>query len=208
MKYLTSEQVEEFLSTLTKKYHRDEFYDFFLDYLESNHISIYDESEENILEQEVFNLARERGFIGYDIICEVTNIDEFKNKLSEQVRRYGYYIFHFMYEIEDESSISTTAVWEKWNQLPPLGWVGGWCSCGHFYPYTFDMAEMNLDKDEYTRRDDILRPRKITIEEIKKVVFCSDDFFRLYLTDNTIVIVKPYKMDAGLSFKFTNTILD
>lgn len=207
MKYLTSIQVEEFFSTLNKKYYRDEFYNLFLDYLELNHITVDNESDKNSLEQEIFALAKERGFIGYDIICEITDMDKFKNKLSEQIRRYGYYIFHFMYENPVESFISTTAVWEKWNQLPPLGWIGSWCTCGHFYPHTFDMSEMNLVDDQYIRRNDILRPRKITIEEIKKVMFCSDNFFRLYLADDSVVMVKPYKIDAGLIFKFTNNIL-
>ena len=47
MDYITDEQVEEFFSTLTGKYYRDEFYDLFLDYLETNKISIYDEADEN-----------------------------------------------------------------------------------------------------------------------------------------------------------------
>ena len=207
MDYITDEQVEEFFSTLTGKYYRDEFYDLFLDYLETNKISIYDEADENVIEQKVFAIAKERGFIGYDIITKVTDMDEFKDKLSEQIRRYGYYIFHFMYELPEEMDISTSAVWEKWNQLPPLGWVGGWCNCGHFYPYTFDMGEMDLDNDEYTRREDIRRPRKIVIDEIEKVVFCSDNFFRIYLKDNSVIMAKPYKMDSGLPFKFTKDIL-
>ena len=160
-----------------------------------------------ILEQEIFEIAKQRGFIGYDIICEITDIDEFKTKLTEQIHYYGYYIFHFMYELPDEEGISTSAVWEKWNQLPPLGWIGGWCNCGHFYPHTFEIGEMNLDEDKYTKRDDILRPRKIYIEDIEKVVFCSDNFFRIYLNDGNIIMVKPYKFDNGLPFKFTKNFL-
>lgn len=207
MEHITQEQLEEFFSSLNGKYFRDEFYNRLLDYLETNGIHIYDEREENELEQEVFEIAKSRGFIGYDIICEVTDMDVFKDKISEQVRRYGYYIFHFMYELSDENEISTSAVWEKWNQVPPLGWFGGWCVCGHFYPYTLDLAEMEPEENEYVKNDGIPKPQKIYLNDIDRVVFCSDNFFRIYLKDSTIILAKAYKFDAGLAFKFTNTIL-
>lgn len=208
MKYITEEQIEDFFSSLNRKYFRDEFYNLFIDYLENNNIQIYNEEEEDDLEQEVFKIAETKGYIGYDIICEITDMNIFKNKISEQVRRYGYYIFHFAYELPEENSISTSAVWKKWNQLPPLGWFGSWCNCGHFYPQTLDLSEQEPENDDYIRRKDIPRPRKVDIDEIEKVVFCSDNFFRLYLEDKTVLIVKPYKFDAGLTFKFTNNVLE
>lgn len=207
MKYLTKQQVENFLSTVTKKYHKDEFYDLFLDYLKAEDIFISDKKEEDKLEQEIFQIAKERGLIGYDIIAEVTDMDEFKDIISKHTQRYGYYIFHFMFEREDENDISVSAMWEKWNQMPPLGWIGGWCKCGHFFPYTFDVGEMDVENQVYTPRFKDDKPLKIDLNDVEKVVFCTDGYFRIYVKKVGVIMVKPYKFDNGLGFKFVKNIL-
>ena len=130
---MTAEQIKDFLSTLDKKCHRDDFYNLFLDYAEEHDIEFDDDEEEGAAEQEAFKLAKERGFIGYDTVQTITDMEIFKEKMTALSKRNGYVLYHFFYEIDKD--ISMTAFWEKWFNVPPRGWFGGWCSCGKFFPY-------------------------------------------------------------------------
>ena len=206
MEYITNEQLEDFLSTITKKLHRDAFYDLFLDYLENNHINIYDENAESKLEQEVYQIAVERNLIGYNVICELNDIKKFVDIMVKITKRNQYNLFHLIHETDD-SAMSTTAFWEKWNQVPPLGWLGGWCSCGEFFPLTFDMGEMNLEEDSYQRLFEGFRPKKIKMQMVDSVSICSDGFFRLRLKTGETIAVRPYKFDTGFSFNFVENPL-
>jgi hypothetical protein len=205
---LSDEQVEDFFASLNKKYYKDEFYDIFINYLEDNNIFAVTPKEEDELEQAMFKIAKERGYIGYDVIYETDNLDRFKEILTKYTKKYGYYLFHFMYENPDEEDFSTTAVWDKWNQLPPQGWIGGWCSCGNFFPFTFDAGEMDLEQDKYTFRYHDNRAIKIELSDLINIKFCSDNYFRLYMKNNKVIMVRPYKIDTGLVYAFIENPLD
>ena len=202
---LTDEQLESFLRTLTKKYHRDEFYELYLDYLKKIGIEV-EEEEEAILEQAAFNVAKERGFIGYDIIEEIYDRNAFQEKMNTLVERNRYMLYHFIYELDND--ISTTAYWDKWNQLPPLGWIGSWCTCGHFYPVSFDIGEMDVEAGEYTKITEEYQPRIIGIESVEAILICSDSFFRLRLDNGNIIAVRPYKFESGFAYHFIKNPLD
>ena len=94
MNYLTETQVEDFFSTLSKKYHREEFYNLLLDYLDTNKIIINDSKDEEILEQEIFNIAKERGFIGYDVIQEIFDMNKFLGKMNMLVDKNAFNLYH------------------------------------------------------------------------------------------------------------------
>lgn len=206
MKYIANEQLERFFSKIDKKYHRDDFYDLFLDYLDEEGIEIFDKDDEDELENEVFSIAKQRGIIGYDVVQEITDMEIFQEKMNILTKRNQFTLYHFFYEIDND--ISTSAFWNKWNQLPPLGWVGGWCNCGNFYPNTFDMCEMNLEEDQYTRVLEDNRPRTIHLHDIESVLICNDSFFRLKLNNGKIIAVRPYKFESGFAFNFMDNPLD
>lgn len=209
MKYITDEQLEEFFSTLNGKYFRDDFYNLFMNFLDNKGIKFEDDEDElyrDELEEHVFNLAKERGFIGYDIIETIYDLNAFQEKLNKLIKKNGYSLFHFFYDIDND--ISTTSFWSKWNQLPPLGWVANWCTCGHFYPCTFDMSEMNLDEGVFTPISEEYRPREIDINHISMVLLCDDGFFRLILEDGKTIAVRPYKFDTGFAYNFVTNPLD
>lgn len=199
--------VDKFIDTLEKrKYHRDEFYDLFLDYVDNNNIKLSQE-EESELESEAYRIARERGYAGYDIILSLSEITDFKNKLDDYIKQTGSYLFHFVNERDDERFLSLSEVWEKWNSHPPLGWLGSWCSCGDFFPYTLDMGCMDLENN-ILHPDADFKPIKFSINDLKRVDFCSDGFIRFILQDNQIIAGKPYKVDKSLIYNFVSNPLD
>lgn len=203
---MTETQVEDFFSTLSKKYHREEFYNLLLNYLDSNKIIINDSKDEEILEQEIFNIAKERGFIGYDVIQEISDMNEFLGKMNMLVDKNAFNLYHFSYELD--ADISVCAFYEKWNQVPPSGWIASWCKCGEFYPCTFDIAEMNLIEYVHEKLFENQRPITVTVDDIETVLICSDSFFRLKLKTGIIIAVRPYKFDNGFNFNFIDNPLD
>ena len=198
---------DKFIDTLEKrKYHRDEFYDLFLDYVDNNNITL-SQKEESELESKAYIIARERGYAGYDIILSLSEITDFKNKLDSYIKQTGSYLFHFVNERDDERLLSLSEVWEKWNSHPPLGWLGSWCSCGDFFPYTLDMGCMDLENN-ILHPDADFKPIKFSINDLKRVDFCSDRFIRFILKDNQIIAGKPYKVDKSLIYNFVSNPLD
>ena len=106
--------VNKFIDTLEKrKYHRDEFYDLFLDYVDNNNIKL-SQTEESELESKAYRIARERGYAGYDITLSLSEITDFKNKLDDYIKQTGSYLFHFVNERDDERLLSLSEVWEKY----------------------------------------------------------------------------------------------
>lgn len=201
------ELIEEFISTLEKrKYHRDEFYDTFLDFVDDKGISLNME-EESRLEKEAFALARENGLTGYDILLTLTDIDTFKEKLSAYVIKNGHYVFHFFNEKDDEKLLSFSEIWDKWKSHPPLGWIGSWCCCGDFFPVTLDMRSMDIENNTLHQYSDF-KPIKFGVSDIKRIDFCSDNFIRFTLNDNTLIAGLPYKMDKSLIYNFMDNPLD
>ena len=209
MNILSDKQIEEFFGTLVKRnYHREEFYDTFLDFLAKSNIEVSEE-EESLLEAKAFKIAKKRGFIGFSVIKSIDDMEEFKKQMTKHVLQNKYSIFHFIIENEDENELSLSEIWNKWNNLPPQGWVAGWCNCGEFFPHTFDLGAMNLEENKLN--DNIpeeLQPLYIRVNDIKRVDFCDDNFMRLYLNNDMIIAVRPYKLDSGIVFSFIKNPLD
>jgi hypothetical protein len=199
--------INEFIATLEKrKYHKDEFYDLFLDYVDDKGISLTSE-EETEMESKAYQIAREKGYAGYDIILSLTEIDDFRNKLDSYIKQTGFYLFHFINERDDEKILSLSEIWDKWNNHPPLGWVGSWCSCGEFFPYTLDMGSMDLENN-LLHPDTEFKPITFSTNEIERVDFCSDNFIRFILKDGRLIAAKPYKVDKSLIYNFVSNPLD
>jgi hypothetical protein len=206
MNYISDTLIEEFLSTLERKYNREEFYLALIKFIDKNKIYIENGRKEDELEQKIFNIAKKRGLIGYDIIQEISDMDFFLSKMNILVEKNRFNLYHFAYELDVDISIG--AFYEKWNQVPPSGWIGSWCKCGEFYPCTFDMNEMDLIEHKYEKLFENQQPRRFSIDEIETVLICSDSYFRLKLKSGDIVAVRPYKFDKGFKFNFIDNPLD
>lgn len=195
------ELTEDFLSTITPKtLDNITFYEKLINYLDT---STYDISlTESDIERHVFGVAKDRGYLGYEVILSIKNMEEFSKTISSYLLRQDKYFYHFAYEDPEEVEMCFSDVWDKWNNNPPMGWIGGYCQCGHFFPYTLDisMTEMKGHNDNLSSK---YTPRKIALDEIKSVDFCSDNNMRFLLKDDTVVLAKPFKLDKGLIFNFS-----
>lgn len=204
---ISTDLIESFFKSLEdKKYHKEEFYDIALNFLESK-LSFKDEKEVDAIEQKLYSLAFERGFIGYNIIFSVSPDDTFLKKFNDYIIKKGYYIFQFIIERDEEKTLSFSGLYNLWNNCPPLGWFGGWCSCGEFFPYTLDLGSMDLETNQINQ-DFPVKPIKFTFDDIKQIDFCSDNYIRFYLHDETVVAAKPFKVDVGIAFNFIDNPLE
>ena len=205
---LKDDLIDTFLNSLEiKKYHKETFYDLFFDFLEENGYSRISEEDELYLEPPVFKKALERGLIGYDVLLSLTDTDSISKKMQEYIVEKQYYFFHFMREKDDEKLLSYTEVWDKWKNLPPLGWIGGWCDCGSFFPHTLDMGGMNIKNNTFTS-DEQYKPLEFYLDEVKELQFCSDNYIRFILKSGETIAALPYKIDNSLIYKFVDNPLD
>lgn len=198
---VSDEVIYSFLKTLEKEsLTARDFYIQFTDYLSENKIE-YRESELEI-DTRAFNIAKENGYIGYKEIYTIHNPFTFCEDLTKYIKKAGYYYFYFNIENEDEKNLSFTQIWKKWDDEPSGGWLGGWCACGSFFPYTLDFNAMNIDtnKSDYEFRH---KPRAFKTEDIDKIVFCSDSYIRFFLKDGVVIRAKPFKEDRGLTYIFS-----
>ena len=197
--------INKFLNTLSsnKKITRDEFYESFFDFLEENEIAL-SPTERDDLEIIAFHKAKELGFIGYDIIVSISDMDDFNKKISLHALTKKNMLFHIFYEDDMDSSLNE--IWRKWNNIPPMGWIAGWCSCGEFFPYTVDLGMINLNKYEI-EENNIRRPMLIKLKMVQRVDFCTNGIMRLILDEDTILLVKPFILDTGLAYKFLDNPL-
>lgn len=198
--------IKKFLHTLKvdKKITREDFYESFLDFLGRQNIKL-SPNEEDELEIEAFHKAKETGIIGYDIITSITDMSIFSKKFSSYIENKKHVLFHIFYEEDADSSLNE--VWKKWNNIPPMGWIAGWCaSCGEFFPYTVDLGTINMEK--YTIEENgIQRPIPIKSKTIQKIDFCANGFMRLTLNDEKVLFIKPFSLDVGLVYKFIDNPL-
>lgn len=198
---LTEEEINLFFSQLKpKKYFYIDFYEKYIDFVEKNKIFFGNDELENQEERNIFEKAKQLGYIGYDILYSTTNVEEFKNKLTS-LTTISDYLFSISYNDEDENALCVTDMWSKWNERPPEGWIAGWCSCGEFYPITLELTEMNIGEYKIDDLYSNLRPILIKLEDITEAKFCSDGFIRIS-TLNGNFNIKPYKADNNVILKF------
>lgn len=208
MQRLSEKEFEKFFDRLEqRKYHKEEFYELFLDYLEE--IQYYFASgEESLVEPMAYKMAYERGLIGYNVLYKINDIDKFSDILNKRIKLKNSYIFHFIDERKDEEMLSLCEVWNKWNDTPPLGWLAGWCNCGEFFPYTLDMGLMDIENNKLFDNNLNVKPKTIYKDDIEEILFCSDDYMRFKMKDGNKFAVKVYKLDKGFNFNFTSNPLE
>lgn len=200
--------IEAFLNSLEqKKYHKEIFYDMFFDFLDKNGYSVSSDEEELALEAPAFKKALERGLIGYDVLLSISDTDLISKKIRDYISKKQYYLFHFMREKDDEKLLSYTEIWNKWKNLPPLGWIGGWCNCGSFFPYTLDMGGMNIKENSFTQNEQY-KPIEFYLKDVKEMQFCSDNHIRFILKSGETIAATPYKIDNSLIYNFIDNPLD
>ena len=119
------------------------------------------------------------------------------------VLNFSIFYFLFSYHFQDEELLSLTKVYEKWDELPPKGWFGRFCSCGKFFPISLEITEMGPELNEvYDFFQKHLRPREIEIVDIVRLDICSDNILRFNMKNGTIINCKALKMDMGVNFAF------
>lgn len=197
------EIVNDFIKLLKpSRYTKDNFYDALMDYLEAKEI-FCDEDEEHKIESLAYKKAVSLNLVGYVILFTVTDMTKFVQKMNKYIDKVGSHIFHFQLEPEDESLLSYTDIWEKWNNIPPQGWLAGWCKCGEFFPHTFDIGTMDIENDSLIKNN-FYKPIKIDTDMVKQVNFCSDGYFRLLLKSGETFAVKTYTFDRAILINFAD----
>ena len=208
MKLLSNEELDIFINSLEKrKYHKDEFYNIFLDYLEQINYS-YQEADEVTLEAQAFHYAFDLGFIGYNIIHTITDNNLLFNKINQYSNKTKTHIFHFYKEEEDEKNLSLGEIWSKWNNLPPEGWLASWCKCGEFFPITLDLGIMDVENNTLYDNINQFKVESIHIDNIQQADICDDGYIRFLLKDNRLFAAKPFKADNGAIYSFIDNPLD
>lgn len=194
---------DDFIKTLElKHYPKTDFYDNLMGFLEAKSI-LCSEEDENILESMAYQKARVLGYVGYKTVLELDDLTKFKEKMDGFIKKQNYILFHISHEPADENDLSFTDIWKKWKGLPPEGWIAGWCSCGHFFPYTFDIASMDMEAEKLIEVGGY-KPIKIEVSEIEKVLFCTDSYFRLILKDGECFKVKTYVSSKNMAIDFAD----
>ena len=203
---ITEDTIVSFLNTFNKKsYDKMTFYTKLFEFLEKEK---YDVDDELVVEKFAYSIAKKHDYIGYDVLISITDdFSSFVNKLNQYRNKVNYCYFHFIIENEDEKELCFSEIWKKWEKNPPLGWLGGWCSCGHFFPYTLDFNAINMDDNSINSKFEV-KPRIFKIDELKKVEFCSDSMIRFYLNNGVVIAGRPFKEDSGFIFNFVSDPLN
>lgn len=198
---------DDFIHTLQPKiYTKVDLYDFLLDYLEEKEIFCSEENE-NEIDLLVFKKASELGYLDAKVILTFDDMTKFANKMKEFLNKTDDLFFHITYEPQEEENLSFTEIWKNWKGVPPEGWIAGWCSCGHFYPCTFDIGAMDMENDVLVENS-FYKPSKIELSDIEKVNFCSDGLFRLILKNGNIFAVKIYTLLKNSVIMFSDNPTD
>ena len=197
----------DFIHTLQHKtYTKVDLYDSLLDYLEEKEISCSEENE-NEIDLLVFKKASELGYLNAKIILTFDDMTKFANKMKEFLSKTDDLFFHITYESQEEEALSFTEIWKNWKGVPPEGWIAGWCSCGHFYPCTFDIGAMDMENDTLVENS-FYKPSTIELSDIERVNFCSDGLFRLILKNGNVFAVKIYTLLKNSAIMFSDNPTD
>lgn len=197
----------DFIHTLQPKtYTKVDLYDSLLDYLEEKEIFCPEENE-NEIDLLVFKKASELGYLNAKVILTFDDMTKFANKMKEFLNKTNDLFFHITYEPKEEEALSFTEIWKNWKGVPPDGWIAGWCSCGHFYPYTFDIGAMDIENNALVENS-FYKPFKIELSDIERVNFCSDGLLRLILKNGNVFAIKIYTLMKNSAIMFSDNPTD
>lgn len=198
---------DDFIHTLpSKTYTKVDLYDLLLDYLEEKGI-FYSEDEENDLDTLVFSKASKLGYLDAKVILAFDDMLKFENKMGDLFKKNEGVFFLITHEPQNEHNLSFSEIWKKWKGIPPQGWIANWCSCGHFYPCSFDIGAMDME-NETIIENTFYKPRVIATEDIEKVNFCSDGQFRLILKTGEVFAVKSFILSKNIAISFSDNPAD
>ena len=208
----TDKNREEIVDIVRKrgKISNEEFYNLFCDYLEENKIEISeDKSDEE--ESKIFYRLLEEGLVGYDILYTITDGAVFKDRFNKHFEKLGndYHVAQITRIDEEEDKLSFADLYKKWNGNMPRGWFALWCTCGHFFPLTPDLSEINMeDGEEDFKKLFDKRPVKIICSEIKSIDFCSDNIIRIRMNNGEYFSVLSFRLDTSLVFDMMDNPLE
>lgn len=199
---VTEDIIISFLNTFSKKScDKMTFYTKLFNFLEKEKCNINDELE---IEKFAYSVAKKYDYIGYDVIKTISDdFTFFISKINQYIDKTRYCYFHFYIENEDEKELCFSEIWEKWKGKPSGGWLGGWCTCGHFFPYTLDFNAINVNSNSINS-DFNFKPRVFGFDDIKKIEFCTDSNIRFHLNDGVVIAGRPFKEDSGFIFNFVS----
>lgn len=204
-----SEEVLE-LARKKGKISNEQLYELFCDYLEENKIDISEEKQDEE-ENKIFYTLLEEGKIGYDILYTLSDGEAFKQRFNKHFEKLGndYHVAQIGRINEEEENISFADLYRKWDGNMPRGWFGLWCTCGHFFPLTPDLTEIDMESEgeAFTRRFDE-RPVKIKCSDMKTIDFCSDNIIRIRMNNGELFSVFPFKLDTSLVFDMVDNPME
>lgn len=188
-----------------RKISAERFYHIFCDFLEENKIILGEAQEDE--ERRLFKILCDRGLTGYKIIKSLPATD-FINLLNNYERKnlVKNNLYKVFYDFEDENLMSFSDIYEKWNKLPPKGWIASWCSCGSFFPLTPDISEINVSENKIDKIYDF-QVININLEDAEMVYIGDDNSIRISINGTKIKIF-PFKMDNSFFMAFINNPLE
>ena len=199
---INQREERDFLDLLARSTRGDKefFYNLFTDFIEKNNIKLVDPIRE---EQRLYDIARSMELAGYKVIHSIENCEEIQERFSKYYDKCIDTYFHFSYQFDCEEKLCLSEIYEKWDNLPPRGWIAKFCKCGNFFPISLEINEMSAEKYEILNIfNGNYRPQIVEINQIKIINFCSDNIIRIELNDGTKLKCKPYKFDTAILFGF------
>lgn len=209
---LTDKHREEVLDIVRKKgkISNEDFYNLFCDYLEENKIVLSDDKSDEE-ESRIFYQLLEEDLIGYDILYTITDGAVFKDRFNKHFEKLGndYHVAQISRIDEEEDRLSFADLYKKWNGNMPRGWFALWCTCGHFFPLTPDLTEIDMENGEPSLKNLFEdKPVKILLKDLKSADFCSDNIVRIRLNDGGYFAIFPFKLNTSLIFDMVDNPLE
>ena len=207
----TDKNREEVLDIVRKKgkVSNEDFYNLFCDYLEENKIVLSDDKSDEE-ESRIFYQLLEEGLVGYDILYTITDGAVFKDRFNKHFEKLGndYHVAQISRIDEEEDKLSFADLYKKWDGNMPRGWFALWCTCGHFFPLTPDLTEIDMENGEPSLKNLFEdKPVKILLKDLKFADFCSDNIVRIRLNDGGYFAIFPFKLNTSLIFDMVDNPL-
>ena len=102
-KEITKETIESFLKTIDRKScDKMTFYNKLFKFLDINNFEVKSEVE---IERFAYEIAKEKNYLGYDILSVIEDVQNFADKLSKYIDKVNYFYFYFIIENKDEADL-------------------------------------------------------------------------------------------------------
>lgn len=174
------------------------FYNLFYEFIEKENLvqEGEDSDELDLIENELFKIACQRGYINLIAVTTVLK-EDIKDFLDKNILKKENRILHIkIYEGEDEMSLID--YWKKWDDSPPQGWIADYCSCGSIDPITNDICLF-----AYSNKENIPHPVSIKVDEIEKIDLMSNNSMRFTLNNGVIYKVLLFNQVSTLEIEST-----